>query len=102
MFVYYIDGKKFTTKKINKIPDNVISTPDENTPALENLLNGFKIWCLKGDIFHRLNGPAVIRSDGTKEFYLNGKYYGKNIHDWLKHHPNQDNTFQVEMLLKYT
>jgi hypothetical protein len=101
MYIYYIDGKRFTTDDPRKIPLNDISAPDENTPAYQNINTGYKVWYKKGLILHRLNGPARIYFDGTKEFYLNGKYY-KNIHKWLKEHPNQDNAFQIEMLLKYT
>jgi hypothetical protein len=111
MFIFYIDGKKYTVD-VNRVFDKDIiqkkkltlyySSPDENTPAWENTLKGSKFWMKKGYILHRLTGPAVIRPNGTMEFWIDNKYYGKNIHDWLKDHPNQDNTFQIEMLLKYT
>jgi hypothetical protein len=100
-YVYYIDGEKLTTDDYNKIPRYKYSSPDENTPAWENLITGEKIWCLKGNKFHRLTGPATNWSYRSINFWLNGKYY-ENIHYWLKAHPNQDNTFQVEILLKYS
>jgi hypothetical protein len=100
-YVYYVDGEKFTTDKTHEIPLSKISSPDENTPAWENLSTGKKYWCNKGLFLHRLTGPAVINSDGQEHFWLNDNAY-KNVHDWLKDHPNQDNAFQVEMLLKYT
>jgi hypothetical protein len=101
-FIYYIDGEKFTTEdNWHKIPRNNISSPNENVPAIEELNSEYKIWYLKGQICHRLTGPALIRPKGNKEFWLNGVYY-RNIYDWLMAHPNQDNAFQVEMLLKYT
>jgi hypothetical protein len=100
-YIYYIDGEKFLTDIRKLIPWDVISSPNENTPAYEDINTGSKAWCEKGQILHRLTGPARIMVDGTCQFYLNGKYY-ENIHDWLKDHPNQDNTFQVEMLLKYS
>jgi hypothetical protein len=101
MIIYYIDGKKYTTDDWNEMSFDDISSPNENTPAIEYLKTGNKIWCLKGYILHRLIGPARIFSDGREEFCLNGKYY-HTIYTWLKEHPNQDNAFQVEMLLKYT
>ncbi len=102
MFVFYVDGKKFTTDNYNKILWDDFSSPDENTPAFENILKGLKVWCLKGFIHHRLTGPSEILGDGTYWFWLDNKFYGKNCHDWLKEHPNQTNAFQIEMLLKYT
>jgi hypothetical protein len=100
-YVYFIDGEKYKTNNYVDIPLYDISSPDENTPAFENLEIGRKIWCEKDWKLHRLTGPAIIDKDGKERFYLNGLYY-ENIHDWLKDHPNQDNTFQIEMLLKYT
>ncbi len=100
-YVYYIDGEKYKTKEGYKIPFDKISSPDENMPAYEDLESGEKLWSEKGRIWHRLTGPAIIRENGNNEFWLNGEYY-QNVHDWLKAHPNQDNAFQVEMLLKYT
>jgi hypothetical protein len=101
MIVYYIDGKKFTTKDYYKIPHDKICSLNEETPAWEDLITGEKLWCIKDGILHRLNGPAFIDNDGKEMFCLNGKRYN-HIRDWLKEHPNQDNAFQVEMLLKYT
>jgi hypothetical protein len=100
-YIYYIDGKKFTTDEYVNIPFDIISSPDENTPAWEDLTDGEKGWCKKGYVLHRLIGPAKIWADSDKWFYLNGIHY-TNIKDWLKAHPNQDNTFQIEMLLKYS
>jgi hypothetical protein len=97
-YIYYIDGEKFISDKVLWFE---ISSPNEQTPALENLITGVKEWVVKGYTYHRLTGPAYIASNGTKYFYLNGKRY-ENIHDWLKDHPNQDNSFQIEMLLKYS
>jgi hypothetical protein len=99
-YIYYIDGEKFTTDHQIKTPWGDISSPNEDTPAIEDLKSEYKFWCEKGDIAHRLTGPAYISNNGTKSFYLNNKHYD-NVTDWLKDHPNQDNAFQVEMLLKY-
>jgi hypothetical protein len=99
-YIYYIDGEKFTTNYPSEIIIYQISSPDESTPAYEKE-SRFKFWCKKGRIYHRLTGPAVIYTDDRVQFWLSG-YYFNNIHSWLKDHPNQDNTFQVEMLLKYS
>jgi hypothetical protein len=101
-YIYYVDGEKFTSDNLDEIPHYDISSPNENTPGFENLEIGRKIWCKKKWIIHRLSGPAIIDKDGNERFYLNGEFYIDNVILWLKHHPNQDNTFQIEMLLKYT
>jgi hypothetical protein len=100
-YIYYIDGKKFKTDNYQKIPWFDISSPNENTPAIQELNSEFKIWCKKSRFMHRLNGPAGISPTGTKYFYLNDKGY-VDIQTWLKAHPNQDNSFQIEMLLKWS
>jgi hypothetical protein len=100
-YIYYINGEKFTSDNVDEIPFYKISSLDENTPAFENIRTGHRFWCLKGDKWHRLNGPAYICPDGKEDFYLNDKHY-ENIQEWLRNHPIQDNAFQVEMLLKYT
>ncbi len=100
-YIYYIDGEKFTNDNANEIPFREISSPNEQTPTFEDLETGHKFWCLKGWYWHRLTGPARIWPDGSYSFWLNDHAY-KNVNDWLKEHPNQDNTFQVEMLLKYS
>jgi hypothetical protein len=47
MFIYYIDNEKLTTDNDNTIPFDNISSPDENTAALENLNSQYKLWCEK-------------------------------------------------------
>jgi hypothetical protein len=94
MIIYYIDGKKYIAKKYQNIPIYKISSPDENIPAYENLDSGFKYWCKKGDIFHRLTGPSTILADGTNYFYLNNKRY-MNIREWINNHPNPDLYFDA-------
>jgi hypothetical protein len=102
---------------------NELHSPDNNTPAEEHSI-GSKTWYKNGKVhrdddlpafigctgiqqyyqygvLHRENGPAEIHPCGVNLFYLNGKYY-QNIHSWFKDHPNQDNAFHVEMILKYT
>jgi hypothetical protein len=48
MFIYYIDGERYINEDFTEIPLNDISSPNENTPALEELKTGEKIWCKKG------------------------------------------------------
>jgi hypothetical protein len=93
--IYYIDGEKYTTDTTShRFDSNHISSPDENTPAFENLLTGIKFWCEKDEVFHRLTGPARIFPDGSEYFYINGKFY-ENVNDWLKDHPNPDLYFDT-------
>jgi hypothetical protein len=87
-YIYYIDGKKFTTHN-GYIPWSKFSSPDENTPAWENLSTGFKLWCRRVRILHRLTGPAKIFPDGKKEFWLDEKHY-QTIKEWINNHPNPD------------
>jgi hypothetical protein len=89
MYVYYIDGEKFTTNNKDEIPWWKISSPDEDTPAFEDLSDGFKAWCLKNGFGDRLIGPAKIWSDGREEFWLNDKRY-ENVKEWIADHPNPD------------
>jgi hypothetical protein len=89
MFVYYIDGKKFTTDNKDGINFYDISSPNEDIPAFEDLYDGYKSWFEKKVIWHRLTGPARIWFDGTKEFYLNGIGYS-SIKEWINDHPNPD------------
>ncbi len=100
-YIYYVDGKRFTTDDYDDIPRYKISSPDENTPAFENSETKYKRWVEKGNRWHRLTGPAIIRADGSYVFWLNDEIY-INVEEWLKFHPNKDNTFQVEMFLKYS
>jgi hypothetical protein len=100
-YIYYVNGKKIRTKDFYKIPLNKISSPDENTPALENLKKGQKIWCKINRKYHRLTGPADIGHDKSdigrdksEYFYLNGKEY-EDVKDWLKAHPNPDLYFDT-------
>jgi hypothetical protein len=67
-FVYYIDGEKFTTDDIDNVPFYEIFSPNEETPAYQELESGEKLWCEKGYIWHRLIGPAVIYADETVQF----------------------------------
>jgi hypothetical protein len=59
-YIYYIDNKKHITEIYDIIPWDDISSPDENTPAFEDLSTGYRSWVEKGRKFHRLTGPAVI------------------------------------------
>jgi hypothetical protein len=93
-YVYYIDGKKYTTNNFYKIPLDNISSLNENTPAFENLLNGYRFWCSKDRILHRLTGTALIYHDKSEYFYLNDKSY-VNIKEWINNHPNPDLYFDA-------
>jgi hypothetical protein len=42
-------------------------------PAIERS-DGYKAWYVNG-LRHCINGPAVEHSNGDKEWYLNGKYH---------------------------
>jgi hypothetical protein len=86
-YIYYIDGKKYIDENYNDNLNGYISSPNEETPAIENLSISYKYWCKKGFIWHRLIGPAYIDYYGTEVFWLNGNYY-KNVHTWLEAHPN--------------
>jgi hypothetical protein len=99
--IYYVDGKRFVTKNYDDIPINQITSFDENTPALENLKTGFKVWCKKRYSYHRLTGPAKIFSDGTEKFCLNGYYY-KTVKEWIVDHPNPDLYFDAIGVLTET
>jgi hypothetical protein len=92
--IYYVDGKQYKTDYYSNVPWEDISSPDENTPAIENLETGLKFWCKKQFFRHRLTGPARIRSDGKEEFYLNEKRY-ENIREWINDHPNPDLYFNA-------
>jgi hypothetical protein len=94
MYVYYIDGEKFTTKYYAKIPFMHVTSLNENTPAVENLKTGYKVWSKKGFIWHRLTGPARIFPDGKEQFWLNDKSY-ENVKEWIKDHPNPDLYFDA-------
>jgi hypothetical protein len=46
-------------------------------PAYIGML--YKAWH-KNDLWHRLDGPASIYSNGTKEWYINGKEIKEQTH----------------------
>jgi hypothetical protein len=76
----------------------LIFSKSKNTPTFQ-FDNRNEYWSF-GKL-SRLNGPAIEYHNGSKQWWLNDKRYD-NVHDWLKDHPNQDNAFQVEMLLKWS
>lgn len=49
---------------------NGVCSRDNDLPAII-LTKGDKYWYKNGDL-HRENGPAIIRPDGTEEFWING------------------------------
>jgi hypothetical protein len=87
-YIYYIDGQKFITNNHDEIPHYEFSSPNENTPAYENLKTGQKLWCLKGYRWHRLTGPALIHRTGC-DYWIEGEYY-ETVKEWLTDHPNPD------------
>jgi hypothetical protein len=46
---------------------------DESIESIDKY--GNKIWKNEQGQLHRLDGPAVIRTDGTQEWYVNGKIH---------------------------
>jgi hypothetical protein len=44
-----------------------------NGPAIERS-NGYKAWYVDGKL-HRLDGPARVWTDGSKEWWVEDKYY---------------------------
>jgi hypothetical protein len=100
VLIYWIDNNRYSTNDYSSIPFDEISSPNEQTPAYENTLTGNKCWYNKGGIPHRLTGPAVIGSNKTYEFWLNGKLY-HTVQDWLNAHPDQSVNFQTNMLMFY-
>lgn len=49
-------------------------TPDgESTLTIDD--SGNKFWLNKLYLYHRLDGPAFVHDDGSKEWYINGKHH---------------------------
>jgi hypothetical protein len=94
MRIYYIDGIKHIKDDYGKIPFEIVSSPDENTPAVEMLTTGLKLWCERGWIFHRLTGAARIFPDTKEEYWLDNIYYS-TIREWIAVHPNPDLYFDT-------
>jgi hypothetical protein len=94
-YIYYIDGTKHLVEIRNKkIPWKEISSPDEYTPALEDLSDGYKFYCEINEQIHRLTGPAEIYPNKRLLYGLNGRVFN-NVNDWLKHHPNPELYFDA-------
>ena len=51
---------------------------------LEIIVNGYgdKYWFLNGEL-HRVDGPAIERANGNKEWWLKGKNF-KTKESWFK------------------
>ncbi len=62
-----------------KVKDGLLHS-DDGTPALVTSL-GTICYCVDGK-FHREDGPAFIKKDGTAKYFLRGKEYDKK--EWLK------------------
>jgi hypothetical protein len=101
LYTCYVDGEEINSNDINELPGIFeLCSPDDETPALINRKLGFSLWCKKGWIWHRENGPAAMFVDGTKVYWYNHRQF-RTIQDFLKHHPNQDEAFQKEMLERW-
>jgi hypothetical protein len=86
-YFFCIDGKEFKFEKQGVNPS------DDDTPVFENISYWEKVWS-ENCCWHRLTGPAYIRSDGREEFWLNDKKY-HNIKEWINEHPNPDLYFNA-------
>jgi len=60
--------------------------------------NGIKNWIVNGQN-HREDGPAIIHSDGSKAWYLNGIIY--TFEEWLEK-LNKSDEEKVFLRLKYS
>ncbi len=45
----------------------------ENGPAIECLVTGDMYWLQYG-VYHRIDGPAVEMSNGSKQWFINGEF----------------------------
>ena len=77
-----VDGTAIKQDKNTEIYNYVIVFKNDNGkthrvdgPAYIGT-NGSKQWCLNGD-FHREDGPALIWPNGDKLWCINGKHYGE-------------------------
>jgi hypothetical protein len=52
-------------------------------PTLKILPDGTKYWYINGK-YHREDGPAYIGCYGTKYWYINGKHITKEVNTWAK------------------
>jgi hypothetical protein len=69
--IEYPSGRRdwYQNGRLHRVDGPAIERP--NSPAAE-YSDGDKIWYQNG-LLHRLDGPAVEYSDGTYEWWLNGK-----------------------------
>jgi len=71
MITYYTKEGRFLVEKYNDIPFSKLHRLD--CPALM-FSNGRKEWYVNGKL-HRLDGPAIIRDNGQIEWYVKGKLH---------------------------
>jgi hypothetical protein len=69
----------------------------DNEPILKIDENGTKEWWL-GDIYHRVDGPAIEYTDGVKWWRLNGYHY--TFDNWLE--ANNYISEEEKVMLKLT
>lgn len=50
-----------------------------------NIYYGYYVYYDSNEIFiwHREDGPAIIRADGTEEWYINDKRVTSDVEEWL-------------------
>ena len=60
-------------KPLQILSEKYVRMHQESTGGPEIDANGNKIWRNANGQYHRLDGPAVIKADGTKGWYVNGK-----------------------------
>ena len=59
---YWINGKKLTESEFN-------------SRSIKSMENGNEVWKNLNGELHRLDGPAVIKTDGTQYYCQNGKLH---------------------------
>jgi hypothetical protein len=78
--------ENYTEKEVNKFGDKRYYNSKGRKhrvdgPAVE-YTDGTKIWYLNGRL-HRIDGPAGVWSDGDKFWFLKGRRYTKSCHNRL-------------------
>jgi hypothetical protein len=120
MFYYKINDEIKSCKKYSEIPFNHLTIENESThwkvtadgtyyynkkkihrKNLPARIDDLFVCYYENNRPHKEDGPALMFHNGYYSFWLCGKNY-LNVKDWLTYHPNQDNVFQIEMLLRYS
>lgn len=84
-----MEPKKITTKKRNHVEvKSVLPNGDLHNfdgPALVRVYNNGQTseeW-YDGGKLSRYNGPAIVTSDGTKDYYIDGHDVSDQVYKWL-------------------